>query len=128
MSTISVIIPAYNTEKFIGEAIESALNQTRPAAEVIVVDDASKDGTAQIARSFGDRVTVLANERNSGPGHSRNVGVEHSTGEFLAFLDAVIMSEKWPRADAPPLRPASPPSAGEMDCTLDAPRLMCVDV
>ena len=92
MSTISVIIPAYNAEKYIGEAIQSALNQTRPAAAVIVVDDACTDGTAQIARSFGDRVTVLVNGQNSGPGHSRNVGVARSTGEYLAFLDA---DDKW---------------------------------
>lgn len=88
MSTISVIIPAYNAEKFIGEAIESALAQTRPAKEVVVVDDASTDRTVEIARSFGDRVTVLGNAVNSGPGHSRNAGVAASTGDYLAFLDA----------------------------------------
>ncbi len=92
MSTISVIIPAYNAEKYIGEAIESALNQTRPAQEVIVVDDASTDRTVEIARSFGDRVTVLVNAVNSGPGHSRNAGVAASTGDYLAFLDA---DDKW---------------------------------
>ena len=88
MSSISVIIPAYNAEKFIGEAIESVLNQTRPAKEIIVVDDASTDRTAEIARSFGARVKVLVNEVNSGPGHSRNAGVAASTGDYLAFLDA----------------------------------------
>ena len=92
MSSISVIIPAYNAEKYIGEAIESALNQTRPAKEIIVVDDASTDRTAEIARSFGERVKVLVNEVNSGPGHSRNAGVAASTGDYLAFLDA---DDKW---------------------------------
>ena len=92
MPSISVIIPAYNAEKFIGEAIESALNQTRPAKEIIVVDDASTDRTAGIARSFGERVKVLVNEVNSGPGHSRNAGVEASSGDYLAFLDA---DDKW---------------------------------
>ncbi len=92
MSSISVIIPAYNAEKFIGEAIESALNQTRPAKEIVVVDDASTDRTVEIARSFGDRVTVLVNAVNSGPGHSRNAGVAASTGDYLAFLDA---DDKW---------------------------------
>ena len=92
MSSISVIIPAYNAEKFIGEAIESVLNQTRPAKEIIVVDDASTDRTAEIARSFGERVKVLVNEVNSGPGHSRNAGVAASTGDYLAFLDA---DDKW---------------------------------
>ena len=92
MSSISVIIPAYNAEKFIGEAIESALNQTRPAKEIVVVDDASTDRTVEIARSFGDRVQVLVNAKNSGPGHSRNAGVAASTGDYLAFLDA---DDKW---------------------------------
>lgn len=91
-SSISVIIPAYNAEKYIGEAIESALNQTRPAKEIVVVDDASTDRTAEIARSFGERVTVLRNAVNRGPGHSRNAGVTASTGEYLAFLDA---DDKW---------------------------------
>ncbi len=92
MSTISVIIPAYNAEKFIGEAIESALNQTRPAREIVVVDDASTDRTVEIARGYGDRVQVLVNKVNSGPGHSRNAGVAASTGDYLAFLDA---DDKW---------------------------------
>ena len=88
MSSISVIIPAYNAEKYIGEAIESALNQTCPAKEIVVADDASTDRTVEIARSFGDRVQVLVNAKNSGPGHSRNAGVAASTGDYLAFLDA----------------------------------------
>jgi glycosyltransferase involved in cell wall biosynthesis len=92
MPVISVIIPAYNAVKYLAEAIESALAQTRPAKEIIVVDDASTDRTVEIARSFGDRVTVLQNAVNSGPGHSRNVGVAASTGEYLAFLDA---DDKW---------------------------------
>ena len=88
MSSISVIIPAYNAEKFIGEAIESALNQTRPAKEIVVVDDASTDRTVEIARSFGDRVKVLVNKVNSGPGASRDRGAQAAAGDSLAFLDA----------------------------------------
>ncbi|MGB4655802.1 MAG: glycosyltransferase family 2 protein [Bacteroidales bacterium] len=88
MPSISVIIPAYNAEKYIGEAIESALNQTRPAKEIVVVDDASTDRTVEIARSFGERVRVLANPDNQGPGYSRNAGVTASSGDYLAFLDA----------------------------------------
>ena len=67
-------------------------NQTRPAKEIVVVDDASTDRTVEIARSFGDRVKVLVNEVNSGPGHSRNAGVAASTGDYLAFLDADDLS------------------------------------
>lgn len=88
MSSISVIIPAYNAEKFIGEAIESALNQTRPAIEVIVVDDASTDRTAERAGRFGNAVTCVRLDKNKGPGHARNVGVMASRGEIIAMLDA----------------------------------------
>ena len=88
MSPISVIIPAYNAEKFIGKAIESALAQIRPAKEIIVVDDASTDRTAEIARGFGERVQVLVNKVNSGPGASRDRGAQAASGDYLAFLDA----------------------------------------
>ena len=85
-SRVSVVIPAYNAEAHIGEAIESVLAQTRPAAEVIVVDDGSGDGTATIAGSF-DEVEVLT-QPNRGPSAARNAGVARSSGELLAFLDA----------------------------------------
>ena len=89
MSSIAAILPAYNSERFIGEAIASVLSQTRPPDEVVVVDDASSDRTVEVARGFSDpRVRVLVNGRNSGPGASRNRGVEASSGEYLAFLDA----------------------------------------
>ncbi|HQM22920.1 MAG TPA: glycosyltransferase [Kiritimatiellia bacterium] len=88
MPSISVIIPAYNAEKYIGEAIESALAQTRPAQEILVVDDASADRTVEVVRGFGERVRVLVNPANRGPGHCRNAGVAASTGKYLAFLDS----------------------------------------
>jgi len=84
---ISVIIPAYNVEAFLGEAIESVLNQTHPVDEVIVVDDGSTDRTADIAESFGTPVYVLRQD-NAGPSAARNHALDHAAGDFIAFLDA----------------------------------------
>lgn len=88
MDDISVIMPAHNARRFIAEAIESALAQTRPPLEVVVVDDASSDDTAAVAEAFGEPVKVLRQLRNTGPGACRNAGVRASRGEYLAFLDA----------------------------------------
>lgn len=87
MLTISVIVPARNAAPYIEDAIRSALDQTVRPTEVIVVDDGSTDGTADIARAQGPLVTVIS-QRVDGPGAARNLAVAHSTGEWLAFLDA----------------------------------------
>lgn len=84
----SVIIPAYNAERYIGKAIESCLSQTYPPHEIIVVDDSSTDHTAKIAESFPSPVRVLRLAENSGVSVARNRGVAASTGDWLAFLDA----------------------------------------
>jgi len=85
--SVSVVIPAYNAERFLADAIESVLAQVSDALEVIVVDDGSSDGTATVARSFGEPVHVLQ-QSNQGVGLARNTGVNTATGELLAFLDA----------------------------------------
>ena len=91
MVTASVIVPAYNAEAFIGRALASVLVQTEPALEVLVIDDASTDGTAarvaQIARQ-DPRVRLLHLAVNSGPGAARNRGLEAARGEWVALLDA----------------------------------------
>ncbi len=85
---ISVIIPAYNACKFIAEAIESVLNQTFPAHEIIVVDDGSTDGTGEfVEKQFGDKVKVIRQE-NKGQGAARNAGIKVATGNIFQFLDA----------------------------------------
>ena len=86
MNSISVIITAYNREAYLAEAIESVLAQTRPAAEIIVVDDGSTDRTGEIARSY-PQVTYVAQE-NQGIGGARNTGVARATGDLLAVLDS----------------------------------------
>lgn len=83
----SVIIPAYNTEAYVGEAIESVLIQHDVQMEIIVVDDGSTDKTLDVVKSFGDRVR-LVNQANQGPSAARNNGARAAKGNVLAFLDA----------------------------------------
>lgn len=84
--TISVIIPAFNAEKHLGDALESVFAQTRTPTEVIVVDDGSRDRTTAIAREYA-AVTLLVRE-NGGPGAARNTGVAAARSAYIAFLDA----------------------------------------
>jgi glycosyltransferase involved in cell wall biosynthesis len=92
---ISVIIPAYNAARFIAQTIRATLGQTYQDVEIIVVDDGSSDGTADIARGFGERVTFVRHERKRGVSTARNSGAARATGAWLAFLDA---DDWWPPA------------------------------
>lgn len=91
MQKLSVIIPAYNAEKFITLALQSLMNQTETDFEVIVIDDGSKDGTAQIAESFanssGPNVQVIR-QKNAGVSAARNVGMRAAKTPLIGFLDA----------------------------------------
>ena len=89
--SVSVIIPAYNAEDYIGRAIESTLQQSISNIEVIVVDDASTDGTLEIVRDFAERdprVKAIARRENSGAAAARNIGIEAAEGEWIAHMDA----------------------------------------
>ncbi|WP_414471765.1 glycosyltransferase [Microvirga sp. M2] len=88
---VSVIVPAYNAAETIGTALEGILAQTWSNLEVLVVNDASTDNTAEIVRSFAlrdERVRQLAHPRNSGAYAARNTGLAHATGEFVTVHDA----------------------------------------
>jgi glycosyltransferase involved in cell wall biosynthesis len=87
MPRVSVIIPAYNAENFIREAVDSALAQSHRDIEVVVVDDSSSDDTPLILKSYGDRILVHR-QPNTGVAGARNAGARLSTGEWVAFLDA----------------------------------------
>jgi glycosyltransferase involved in cell wall biosynthesis len=87
MLTVSVVIPCFNAEAFIGEALESVTSQTRRPLEVLVVDDASTDRSAGIVRSF-DGVRLIENPTNLGNVNSRNRGLQEARGDVVAFLDA----------------------------------------
>jgi glycosyltransferase involved in cell wall biosynthesis len=83
----SVVIPAHNASGTLARAITSVCAQSSPAHEIIVVDDGSGDSTADVARTFGRRVTVIQ-QANSGVAAARNAGARMATGDWLAFLDA----------------------------------------
>lgn len=83
----SVVIPAYNAQATIAEALSSILNQTYMAKSIIVVDDGSDDATAEIARSMCESITVIQ-QKNLGCGAATNVGLAQVKTEFIAFLDA----------------------------------------
>lgn len=87
MDTISVIIPAYNAEAFLSEAIDSVLSQKcNETLEVIVINDGSTDNTESVAKRY-DSVKYLRQEQ-SGPGAARNAGLAVCSGQYIAFLDA----------------------------------------
>jgi glycosyltransferase involved in cell wall biosynthesis len=88
---ISAVIPAYNCEKYIARSIDSILAQTCPVDEIIVVDDGSQDKTADIVRSYGDKVKLIQ-QPNAGVSVARNTGILAATGDWIAFLDA---DDEW---------------------------------
>ncbi len=88
---VSVVVPAYQAEAFLGEALESALGQDYDRVEIVVVDDGSTDRTAGIAAAHGVRVI---RQRNGGPAAARNAGLAVARGELLTILDA---DDVWPR-------------------------------
>lgn len=90
MATVSVIVPAYNAEQFIGECIESVLNQSLKDLEMIIVDDGSTDGTLDVIRKYAEsdpRLSVLT-QANQFAGVARNNGMMRATGEYYYFLDS----------------------------------------
>jgi glycosyltransferase involved in cell wall biosynthesis len=90
MPAISVIIPAYNCETFIGDAISSVQAQTLQDFEIVVVNDGSTDQTLAVVESMArqdERIKIVSQENSGKPSVARNVGIRHSTGEYLCFLD-----------------------------------------
>jgi glycosyltransferase involved in cell wall biosynthesis len=84
---VSVVIPCFNAERLVGDAIRSALAQTYPETEIIVIDDGSTDGSRGVIESFADRVRWVVQPHRGG-GAARNRGLELARGEFVQFLDA----------------------------------------
>lgn len=87
--TISVIVPAYNVEAYVGAALDSLLAQSVPFHEIIVIDDGSTDATAAVLARYRDRPGVrIERVANGGLGRARNTGVSLATGEFVYFFDS----------------------------------------
>lgn len=88
---VSIVMPAYNSEKYVAEAINSVLAQTYKNWELLVLDDGSKDNSLQIIEEFSkkdSRIKALPNGRNMGVSATRNRGIELASGEWIAFLDS----------------------------------------
>lgn len=89
---VSVVMPCYNAAQYITESIESVIAQTHRNWELIIVDDYSKDNSVEIIQDYqnnDNRIKLIRNARPSGsPAEPRNIGIEHSTGEYIAFLDS----------------------------------------
>ncbi len=90
MKKVSVIVPIYNTEKYVEDCISSILNQTYLNIEIILVEDCSKDSTVSVLKKYlsFSNVLFLKNDTNRGVGYSRNRGIENSSGEYLMFVDS----------------------------------------
>ena len=87
---VSIITPVYNSEEYLEETILSVINQTYKNWELLLIDDYSTDNSYKIIEKYltDERIKYLRNERNSGPAITRNVGLEKSKGEYIAFLDS----------------------------------------
>lgn len=92
MSKVSVIVPVYNAEKYLREAIESVLNQTYTDFELLLINDRSTDKSREICEEYSkkdERIILLENDtENHGPGPTRNIGLDNATGDFIYFMDA----------------------------------------
>ena len=87
---ISIIVPAYNAAEYIGKTIASLQEQTYKNIEIVIVNDGSKDNTLEICRTIAstDERIVIVDQQNQGPGAARNTGINHASGEFIAFCDS----------------------------------------
>lgn len=85
---VSVLIPLYNAEKYIGDTLQSVLHQTYQNFEVIIVDDSSTDNSLEIVKSYKDkRMKIICNESNRGIAYTRNIGLSYCDGKYIALLD-----------------------------------------
>jgi glycosyltransferase involved in cell wall biosynthesis len=85
---VSILIPAYNAEKTVAETIQSAIDQTWPLKEILVVDDGSKDRTAEVARGFESKNVLVVTTENAGAATARNKLLKLSQGDYIQWLDA----------------------------------------
>lgn len=84
---ISCVVPSYNSEKYLRDALSSILGQTYRPLEIIIADDGSTDGTADVAAIYGNAIRFFSQD-TSGPAATRNFGLTNASGEFVAFIDA----------------------------------------
>ncbi len=88
MTDISIIVPAYNAEKYMNKCLDSLINQTKKECEFIIVNDGSTDSTEEIIKSYKDKRIKSFTNKNQGIGKTRNFGINHATGKYIMFLDS----------------------------------------
>lgn len=88
MAKVSLIVPIYNSQKYLEKCIKSLLNQTLKDIQIILINDGSTDNSEKIIKSFDDERIVYISKNNEGIGKTRNLGIDKATGEFLAFVDS----------------------------------------
>lgn len=95
---VSILITAYNVEKYLAEAIESALNQTYSNIEIIAVNDGSTDNSLQVLQLYKDKIVIIDQE-NQGLSKALNIGLKRATGELITFLDGddILIKDKLER-------------------------------
>jgi len=106
-ASISVIITAYECARYLGQAIDSVLAQAWPAQQVMVIDDGSTDGCAEVVHAYGDAVQYF-HQANRGAGAARNAGARRAAGDWLAFLDGDDFWEPSKLADQSSAMAADP--------------------
>ncbi|HUN21894.1 MAG TPA: glycosyltransferase family A protein [Anaerolineales bacterium] len=99
---ISVIIPAFNAEAYLAQALESVLAQNYPNLEILVVNDASTDNTATVVEQYAKSVCYVENSKNLGIAKTRNLGLSMASGDYIAWLDA---DDAWTRSHLAVLLP-----------------------
>lgn len=92
---VSIIVPTYNVERYVEECIDSLLKQRYKNIEIIVLDDASTDGTVYLLSKYGNKIQLIENETNKSQGTRRNEGMKHAKGDYIYFVD----SDDWIEAD-----------------------------
>lgn len=85
---VSILIPIYNKDRYIDGTINSALNQSWPNKEIIIVDDGSTDDSYKIAKSYNSNMVKVYRQKNSGAANARNIAFRKSTGDYIQYLDA----------------------------------------
>ena len=94
MSDISIIIPAYNAEKYMRKCLDSLIHQTKKELEFIIVNDGSTDSTEEIIKSYQDKRIKYFKNKNQGIGKTRNFGLTKATAKYILFLDSDDYLEK----------------------------------
>jgi glycosyltransferase involved in cell wall biosynthesis len=88
MEKVSIIIPCYNAARHLEQCLLFALMQSYSEKEIILVDDGSTDNSLEIAHQYSDKITIIELDCNRGPSYARNIGFEHSHGDWIQYLDA----------------------------------------